>query len=898
MLPLFSKMVHCGCYLLTPQPVDSSVKPGPVYLPQVKAQVRSRLVDNFACEVKLSLTFNYDEQTHHIINERMAPFAGQEDVPLPRLSYAIPLDENAAVCEFEADIGGRRIRGEVQEKKQARATFEAALKEGKRTALLERDPSNPDTFVIELGAPPSGSNSMIEISLTYVAELRFSGDDVVFELPTAVAPLRRILGTKDAPTTGHVGSMPFNELGRQTAGTSMLFDFELLAQTSSTVLDIVADGAFQDKITIDREAEGGPKITCTDAQFGGFEPGNRVLSLRILFEESMSQGVVEYSPEHQSVASRVSLSARKLDLEDALELPCELIFLVDISGSMMGQPIEAVKLTLQIFLRSLPENAMFNIIAFDTRIESCFSVSQSLTPENLKTAEGFVAWLHARGGTDILQPLNHVFKQRVKPEYPRQIFLLTDGQVSNRDRCIKAVAENNTNQRLFAFGLGGGADRVLVRGLAGAGRGTAAFIASPSEAGDSVMTMLVTALQPALTHLSLEYPDKLKPTMRVPATVPSTLFPGTEQSTQCLYALREGVSAEEWQQLTSEESTSKCVLTGALAIPNEEVEGSLSTPVRCEMPIGGSHKHMAVGNTIHRLLARRRIKELEDTGNTDTDTVGEIAGLGVKYQLVSSQTSFVAVDEDNGEEIDDIHMAEQVRQEMEQTRREKERRSHPRKMMSRAAPRRRRKMDKGGAPPMLMKSMAAPCAMASPPPPPGGIAFGGMPQAAPAVQGIGGGGNGPVAFASAAAPMPSRRMAAPMALRSKSSASFSAPRGPGATGGKQVEFSKNTTLNALVSAQQMDGSWTLDSLSAALQAHVATVQSQLSVSDAASGLIGTLLALAALQKYCAAEKMQWTVLAGKGRRYLLQQFKTAVGGTKKQLKSLVDAIAAALPKSL
>merc|ERR1712141_737854 len=80
------------------------------------------------------------------------------------------------------------------------------------------------------------------------------------------------------------------------------------------------------------------------------------------------------------------------------------------------------------------------------------------------------------GGTEIYHPLNAIFKQPKPADgYLRQIFVLTDGAVSNAPSVISLVKENSTQGRIFSLGLGASASRHLVKGIARAGSGTAVF---------------------------------------------------------------------------------------------------------------------------------------------------------------------------------------------------------------------------------------------------------------------------------------------------------------------------------------------------------------------------------------------------------------------------------------
>ncbi|WP_411027273.1 hypothetical protein, partial [Salmonella sp. s54925] len=82
------------------------------------------------------------------------------------------------------------------------------------------------------------------------------------------------------------------------------------------------------------------------------------------------------------------------------------------------------------------------------------------------------------GGTEIFDPLKNIFSLPQMKGLPRQVFVLTDGSVSNTESVIKLVARNSHNGRCFSFGIGSGASTILVNGIAKAGKGAAEFITS------------------------------------------------------------------------------------------------------------------------------------------------------------------------------------------------------------------------------------------------------------------------------------------------------------------------------------------------------------------------------------------------------------------------------------
>ena len=165
-------------------------------------------------------------------------------------------------------------------------------------------------------------------------------------------------------------------------------------------------------------------------------------------------------------------------LEDLTKVPSEVIFLIDCSGSMSGQSILMAKEALSLLLNSLPTDSTFNIVRFGSSMEMLFPSSQPYTDSTLDKARTLVQNLKANlGGTEILPPLQAILNQAKQEgeECLKQLFILTDGDVSNSLECIRLVGSERKNTRVFTLGIGASADRHLVKGLARAGGGTAAF---------------------------------------------------------------------------------------------------------------------------------------------------------------------------------------------------------------------------------------------------------------------------------------------------------------------------------------------------------------------------------------------------------------------------------------
>ena len=136
------------------------------------------------------------------------------------------------------------------------------------------------------------------------------------------------------------------------------------------------------------------------------------------------------------------------DIRPSLDTKNEFIFLVDRSGSMSGSYIRSASEALVLLLKSLPEDCHFNIYGFGSSFKSLFPSSAPYTQQNLDTATQHAQELEADlGGTELLPPLKHIFQQPPLAGWDRQIFILTDGEVSNTSECVSLVKSNADSVR-------------------------------------------------------------------------------------------------------------------------------------------------------------------------------------------------------------------------------------------------------------------------------------------------------------------------------------------------------------------------------------------------------------------------------------------------------------------
>lgn len=143
----------------------------------------------------------------------------------------------------------------------------------------------------------------------------------------------------------------------------------------------------------------------------------------------------------------------------------EFLFVIDCSGSMEGQDkIGLACKAMLLFLKSLPTKCRFNIIRFGSSFQALFNdqVTREYNETNMSEAETLIKSMGADlGGTELAGPLEWLKKQKPSDGGVRQIFLLTDGEVSNVDQVTNICREMATYTRIFSFGLGSSVSHLL-----------------------------------------------------------------------------------------------------------------------------------------------------------------------------------------------------------------------------------------------------------------------------------------------------------------------------------------------------------------------------------------------------------------------------------------------------
>ena len=359
-----------------------------------------------------------------------------EDKDPVEVFFKLPLDSKQAIVGLTAHINGNKIRAEIQEKEQAKANYDDAIASGLTAAYGEK--KTGDIFSIALGNLPGGEEAEIELQM--VEELPVDAEGKVrFSLPTTFKPRYTPQGTVNPLAPIQDGATEHGKIAGFQEFLLHVFNAETVAEVSSPTHAIkVVPGTSDDfDVTLENDGNVSSDLVIQITHKSPHEP--------VVIIETGQKREKEGKPlflDYPAVMVNFFPEVPHVDVS------CEFIFLVDRSGSMSGGFIKSASETLVLFLKSMPEGCYFNIYGFGSSFESLFPASVLYNEETLAKATAHAQSLAANlGGTEVLPPLREIFRQPEIKGITRQIFLLTDGAVSNTTACVDEVRKNSHKAR-------------------------------------------------------------------------------------------------------------------------------------------------------------------------------------------------------------------------------------------------------------------------------------------------------------------------------------------------------------------------------------------------------------------------------------------------------------------
>ena len=527
--------------------------------------------------------------------------------------YVFPLPAGAAVDQMRLEIGDRLIEGEIREKEKAKAEYEKATREGKRSSLVRQQ--RPNLFTTSVANIAPGETITVEIG--YLDTARYDEETFSLRVPMTLTP-RYIPGTPLPDRQGSGWSPDTHEVPDASMITPPMVASSADHRVSLSAnirpgmpLSLIASRYHP--VNISRMADG------YDVSFA---PGDVPMDHDI---ELLWRPVKEDAPHAMAFTETVGgephllLMVMPPDAAEAVTIPPrEVIFVIDTSGSMHGVSIEQARSALLLALEGLRPEDRFNVIQFNSVTQPLFPASVQASPDRIETARRYVDGLAANGGTEMRPALELALAGRPRENELRQVIFITDGSVGNEDALFTLIGQRLGASRLFTVGIGSAPNGWFMQKAAEAGRGTFVTISALHEVEEKMQRLFRKIEKPMLTDLAIEWPSDLA-LETYPATVPD------------LYAGEPVVIKARLSQ--DPRAGDQLRITGRLAAGSWGVE----------LPLADSQS----GAGIAAVWARAHIAELLERGRraADPESVREaVTRTALRHHLVSKHTSLVAVD--------------------------------------------------------------------------------------------------------------------------------------------------------------------------------------------------------------------------------------------------------------
>ena len=583
-------------------------------------------ISGFIARVKVTQTF------HNPLDEKIEAV------------YVFPLPHKAAVDDMTMVIGARKIVGIIKRRAAARAIYEAALAKGATAALLEQE--RPNIFTQSVGNIKP--NQEVKIEISYVDVLEYDMGVYTFHFPMVVGP-RYIPGgaTSKIPPVppelkGKVGELDKRKVREgegEPKGAGWSPDTDRVPDASRITPPVLKPGVRNGHdVSLSVRLDAGVPVrdirspnhkvtmerTGPSGAHAAIVPADSIPNKDFVLEYA----VVGAKPEmavlaHTDPAGRGYFMLMIQPQEDErlrASPPREISFLIDVSGSMRGNPMAKVREAMQGLLKLTKPADTLQVITFAGGSQKLFDKAVPCTPDNVNKALKVTEGLRGGGGTEMLKGIKMAINDPIDPERVRIVIMLTDGYIGNEAEIIEEVGRRCGDQiRFWCIGIGQSPNRFLVDGVAKQGGGMAKVLGLNDDAGPLVTEVMHRIHRAQLAKISIDW-GALRVFETYPARIPE-LWAGRPV---IVFGMYEGGGSS------------------GIAV-NGRVEGDpVSWPLRVELPVS-EPRH----DVLAKVWARHKIEELmHQTYYAGSPQVEEtVTSIALEYRLMSQYTSFVAVDE-------------------------------------------------------------------------------------------------------------------------------------------------------------------------------------------------------------------------------------------------------------
>ncbi len=543
-------------------------------------------------------------------------FANPFETPIEAV-YVFPLPEDGAVDDYWIFVADRTIHGEMKRRAEARAMYEDAKREGKSAGLLEQE--RPNIFTQSIANIAPGASIAVEMHV--VQPLHQDDGRYSFVLPTVVGPR----------------FVPGKPIGHR--GTGVHDDTDRVRDASRiTPPAIPKSAAGCDSLVVDVEIDAGMAIDGVQSKFHDVvvERAGGVAHVTLGDGATVPNRDFELSWEVPADRVRGSMQVQRTteggfftltieppdSLATADAVARDVVFVVDTSGSMDGEPLDTAKQAVRTALDGLRRDDRFQIVQYAGAAEAMGTGLFENTRANRERARRYIDDMQGGGGTMMIEGVRAALGgSRTLGRIPIVLFL-TDGYIGNEHEIFTEIDAKIGDARLFSLGVGSSVNRYLLDGMARFGRGAATYV-GPGEKPDEVVDRFEDRIaSPAMSDVEIDW-GELRVRDVVPAEIPD-VFVG---QSVVVFGRFEG------------EPKGEIVLKGRRG------------KERVRMPIAVDLAKAKDGDGLASMWARQRIGDLTmdpaalvEDADARKKRTEKVVALALAHRVLTEHTAFVAID--------------------------------------------------------------------------------------------------------------------------------------------------------------------------------------------------------------------------------------------------------------
>lgn len=538
--------------------------------------------------------------------------------------YVFPLPDESAIDNMRMQIGEKVVVGRIEEKERAKATYQKAKNEGRKSSLLLQN--RPNIFTTRVAN--IGPREIIVVELEYQQTVRLSDEIFSLRFPMVVGS-RYIPGTSMQPESQELANSSKVILG----SNGWAVNSEQVPDASEITPPVGAEGSTQIPVQLTIDLAAGISLTRIESLY------------HVMWQEKIGEGhyrleftgdvvadrdfVLEWHPKILVNVEALLFTEKVIGDQYMLlmlmppqarveqPIPRELIFILDISGSMAGTSIRQARSAISLAVSRLRPVDRFNIIVFNNKARALFPRVVPAHKDRIDQAQQFISTLQPSGGTVMKSALLMALDGSHSHERLRQVVFLTDGAVGNEDELLQLIFKRLGDSRLFTVGIGSAPNSYFMSRSATIGRGSHVSIGKESEVAAKMSEMLAKIENPVVSDLRIRVGKNDVDMEIYPSPIPD-LYHGEP----LVVALK-----SKWE-------------ISALQISGK-IRGKI-WQTKVEISTHGERPGIAA------LWARKKIRSLMESRalGKDKQKVREnVIATALEHHLVSSFTSLVAVDD-------------------------------------------------------------------------------------------------------------------------------------------------------------------------------------------------------------------------------------------------------------